>query len=196
MNQVRHKKEKADSKLLLRLFLVMMKIGALTFGGGLAMLAQMQHELVDRQHWVEKDELIDLFALSQSMPGVIAVNSAYAVGYKVAGVSGALVAALGAILPSFLVLVVVTLLYEQFITNSVIAGAMRGIRCAVTALLLSTVCKLRATSAVNVFGWVLCVAATALALLTNVNVIYLILGGALLGLLRYAVLARRSGGDA
>jgi len=181
---------------LARLFFIMLKIGALTFGGGLTMLGQMQIDFVEKQKWVTQEELTDIFALSQAMPGVIAVNAAYQIGYRVAGLTGALLACLGAILPSLLILAVVTVIYKQFISDPWVVGAMRGIRAAVTALLLSTAVKLRKTSVRSAFGWLLCAAATAAAILfPAVNVIWLILGGALLGLLTLAVGGRPKTGD-
>ena len=164
------------------LFWVMLKIGAFTFGGGLAMIPQISHELVDKKRWIESGDLVDIVALSQSMPGVLAVNAAFLVGHRVAGWPGAFTGALAAVLPSFLVLAVVTLLYQEVVDDPYILGAMRGIRAAVTGLLLATVVKLRPDSLQNVLGWLLFLAAIALMLFTEVSAMWVILGGLLAGL--------------
>ena len=174
--------ERTKARTLLRLFAIMLKIGALTFGGGYAMILQMTRDFVDRQGWLDQQEMTDALALAQSMPGVLAVNTAYLVGYRVAGWSGALVAALGASLPSFVVLAVVAAVYHEFIENPIVLGAMRGIRAAVTALLLSTVWRLRKTSVSGVLGWVLFAVALGLSLFTAISPVWLLLGGGLVGL--------------
>lgn len=175
---------KATAKDLWTIFWVMLRIGAITFGGGYAMIPQMSRDFVERHGWIDKSEIVDLFAVAQSAPGVIAVNASILVGYRIAGVPGALVAALGAILPSMIVLTLVTVVYHAFITNPYVLGAIRGIRAAVTGLLLATVFKLRPASVSGAAGWLLFVAALAVALfLPMVNAVWIILGGGVVGVL-------------
>ncbi len=177
-------------KKLLTIFLVMFRIGLFTFGGGLVMIPQMSRDFADRYGWIKKEELVDFFAVAQSLPGVIAVNASVLIGYRLAGVAGALAAAFGAVLPSFLVLLVVTVFYELFMHNVILLGAMRGIRAAVTALLFFTSFRLRKGSVDSVFGVALFLAAVLLVLLTSVNAMLIIAGGGLLGA-AYMVLTRR-----
>ena len=162
----------------------MLRIGAVTFGGGYAMIPQMSRDFADRYGFVKREDIADLFSVAQSIPGVISVNAAVLVGYRVAGRWGALVAALGAVLPSFVTLSVLTVLYHSFIDNPYVLGAMRAIRATVVALLLSAVCKLHPVSVKGAIGWLFFVAALAVAILfPSVNVIWLIVSGGLLGLL-------------
>ena len=97
------------SKTVLELFLTLFKIGAFTFGGGYAMLALLESELVSKKKWIEKDEFLDMVAIAESTPGPIAINSATYIGYKRAGVLGSAAATLGVVLPSFIIIYVISL---------------------------------------------------------------------------------------
>jgi chromate transporter len=181
----------SDLKLrdYVRVFWVMFRIGLFTFGGGLAMLPQMSAEFVERRKWMKQEEMVDIFAVAQSLPGVVAVNASMLVGYRLGGQKCALVSALGSTLPSFLVLIFVSLGYQAFITNQYVAGAMVGIRAAVTGILAATVIKLGKAALKNVFSWVLFGTAMALTFI-SVNPIWIILGGLAVGLGHYAVMKR------
>jgi chromate transporter len=174
--------KKTDFSHLWHIFLVMLRIGAITFGGGYAMIPQMSRDFVARYRWIEEEEIVNLFAVAQSTPGVIALNASLLVGYRIAGVKGALAATLGAILPSFVILSAVTVVYRVFITNPYVLGALRGIRAAVAGLLLASVIQLRPASVQGLFGWLLFGAALAVALFfPSVNAIFVIIGGGLIG---------------
>lgn len=168
------------------IFLTTFRVGLFTFGGGLSMLPMMQHEFVERRGWVDDAHIADVFAVAQSLPGVLAVNTSVLLGYRMAGSLGSLVAALGSVLPSFLVLCVVSVFYNAFIANPYVAGAMRGLQGAVMALLLSALFGIRKVSLTDWFGWLLFPAALGAALFfPSLNVIYLLLGGGALGFLFY-----------
>ncbi len=149
------------------------------------MLPQMSQVFVRQYHWIEEQDITDIFAVATTLPGVVAVNASVLVGYRIAGLSGALVAAFASTLPSFLVLIFVTIGYEAFITNTYVAGAMMGIRAAVTGTLLAAVVRIGKAPLENLWGWALFVPALALAIFTDINVIYLLLGAALLSWVRY-----------
>ena len=180
-------------KKLIKLFFVMFRVGLFTFGGGLAMIPQMGQDFSDKYGWLKKEELLDFFSVAQSLPGVMAVNASIMIGFRIAGVVGALVAALGAILPSFMVLAVVTLFYQAFISNPIALGVMHGVRAAVAALLFYTALTLRRNALTNALCWVLFVVAAAIALFTDINIIFLLLGGALTGII--LTLTRRKPDD-
>ncbi len=134
--------EKLDSRgLLFRLFWTFVKIGAFTFGGGWAMISIIQREVVEKNHWIEKEEFLDLLALTQSLPGILAVNISVAVGDKLRGMRGSIVSALGTILPCFLIILTVAIfLTPDLIThNPVISAIFKGIRPAVVALIVAPV---------------------------------------------------------
>ena len=96
-----------------QLFLTFMKIGAFTFGGGWAMISIIEKEIVDKHHWIEKDEFLDLLAIAQSLPGILAVNIATSIGDRLRGLKGGLVAAAGTILPSFLIILAIAIQWNK-----------------------------------------------------------------------------------
>ena len=107
-------------RVLLQLFLVFFKIGAFTFGGGYAMLPLIQREVTEKQKWLSEEEILDIFAISQSIPGVISINSAIFIGRRVAGVGGAIFSALGIILPSFVIILVIATVLVSFRQNPIL----------------------------------------------------------------------------
>lgn len=125
----------------LQLFLTFFKIGAFTFGGGWAMISIIEREMVDNHHWIEKEECLDLLAISQSLPGIMAVNMATSIGDKLKGTKGSIVASLGTILPSFLIILAIAIfLTPETIKNSrVISSIFMGIRPCVVALIVAPV---------------------------------------------------------
>ena len=127
---------------VLTLFLTMLKIGAFTFGGGFAMLALLDRELVDKQGFLSHEEFMDLVVIAESTPGPIAINAATYVGYRVKGIWGALVATVGMVLPSLTVIYLISLFFDAFLSLSLVAAAFRGIRVAVVLLILAAGCKM------------------------------------------------------
>ena len=116
-------------------FRTFFKIGAVTFGGGYAMIPIIETEVVDKHQWVNKEELLDVIAIAQSTPGVFAVNISTFIGYKLRGTKGAICATMGAALPSFLIILLIAIFFHQFQDNKVIASIFNGIRPAVVALI-------------------------------------------------------------
>ena len=169
-------------KMLFSIFLTMFNIGAFTFGGGLSMIPQMTRVFVTKKRWVEESEIVDMFAVSQSLPGVIAVNASMLIGYRLCGFAGAMAAALGAILPSFIILIGVTVFYQEFLHNEIVRGVLRGVSAAVVALLFSAAWGLRKKSLTGLFGLVIFAIAMVLILWLDVNPIWLLLGGGGAGL--------------
>lgn len=129
------------TNILSSLFTVFFKIGAFTFGGGWAMISIIEREIVDKKHWVDKEEFLNLLAVSQSIPGILAVNMAVAVGDKLRGRKGALCAALGTILPSFMIILIIAIfLTPDMIKNDeTLNRIFKGIRPAVVALIIAPV---------------------------------------------------------
>jgi chromate transporter len=179
------------------MFMTLLRVSTFTIGGGYAMIPLMQAEFVDRCHWIEEKDIVDVFAVAQSMPGVIAVNSCILIGHKIAGTAGALVAAFGCVLPSFAVLSVVTRVYEAFITNSYVLGALRGISAAVVALMLSAVVKLSKQSVKGAIGMAIAACALGVSLIfPSLNAVYIIAASAAAGMLiKLPSLLGKKGGD-
>lgn len=123
------------------LFSTFFKIGAFTFGGGWAMISIIEREIVDKHHWIEREEFLDLLAIAQSLPGILAVNIATAVGDKIAGSRGSMVAAAGTILPSFMIILAIAIFLTPDLikNNRVISAIFMGIRPAVVALIIAPV---------------------------------------------------------
>jgi chromate transporter len=124
-------------KSLFNLFITLFKIGLFTFGGGYAMIAVLQRELVERKKWIEQEEFLDLIAIAESTPGPIAINSATYIGYKVAGVLGSVFATLGMVLPSFIIIYLISLVFDKFLSFVFVQYAFRGIQACIAFLILS-----------------------------------------------------------
>lgn len=124
-----------------QLFVTFCKIGAFTFGGGWAMISIIEKEIVDRHHWIEREEFLDLLAIAQSLPGILAVNIATSIGDRLRGLRGGIVAALGTILPSFLIILAIAIFLtpEAIKENHVLSSIFMGIRPAVVALIIAPV---------------------------------------------------------
>lgn len=128
--------------LLLDLFLTFAKVGVMTFGGGYAMLPILQREVVEKKGWATEDQLADYYAVGQCTPGVIAVNTATFVGSSQGGVPGGIIATLGVVFPSAVIILAIAAFLSNFMHLPVIAHAFNGVRAGVTALILSSVIKL------------------------------------------------------
>ncbi len=122
--------------LLLNLFLTFAKIGLFTFGGGYAMISLIENQCVERKKWITHDEMMNITVIAESTPGPIAINCATFVGYKQAGLPGSLIATLGIVLPSFLIIFVVSMFLNQFLEITWISNAFKGIKIAVGLLIL------------------------------------------------------------
>jgi chromate transporter len=165
-----------------KLFLTMFKIGAFTFGGGYAMVPLIQDEFVKKNKYLEQQQMADILALSQSLPGAIAINASVICGYKVAGIPGSILAVLGMALPSIISLTLVTFLYEWFKTNPYVAGALKGIRASVVALLISAFLTLSKPFRKDVLGIAVFCAAFLVSFIFDVNSIYIILAAIVFGI--------------
>lgn len=174
--------EPKNASIYLQLFWTFLKIGAFTFGGGWAMISIIEREVVDKQKWIEKAEFLDLLALSQSLPGILAVNISVSIGDKLRGLRGSVVAALGTILPSFLIILAIAVfLTPDFIkSNRVVNSIFTGIRPCVVALIIAPV--ITSAKSANIGWrtvWIPIVVAAAIA--AGVNPIVFIVIGALVG---------------
>ena len=122
--------------ILIDLFLTFAKIGLFTFGGGYAMISVIENNCVERKQWITHDEMMDVTVIAESTPGPIAINCATFTGYKKAGFMGALVATVGIVLPSFVVIYLISILLDNFLELTIIANAFKGIKIAVGLLIL------------------------------------------------------------
>ncbi len=126
----------------LNLFFTMLKIGLFTFGGGYAMIALLENEFVSKKNWIGKDEFLDMVAIAESTPGPIAINAATYIGYKMIGVLGSIIATVAVCIPSFVIIYVISLFFDTFLSFSLVAHAFRGIQVCVIWLILSAGLKM------------------------------------------------------
>ena len=165
---------------LLRTFLT---IGAFTLGGGYAMIPIIESEVVDKHKWIGKEEFIDLIAIAQSCPGVFAINISTFIGYKLRRTSGAICAALGAALPSFLIILLIALCFQQFMDIEWIAAMFRGIRPAVVALIAVPTFNLAKNAKLTLeTSWIPIVTALLIWKM-GINPVYIILAAGICGYL-------------
>ncbi len=172
------------------IFLVFFKIGAFTFGGGYAMIPLIRNEVVGKKNWLQDDEFMDMLALAQSMPGPISLNTAIFVGRKRLGFRGSLATSAGIILPSFIVILIIAMVFTQFKDNPVVERVFKGIRPAVVALIAAPLLGLGKSAGVKLTNlWIPVVVALSVWLL-KVSPVYIILAAILLGILHYIYLKR------
>ena len=118
--------KKKNSKILRTLFLSTLYLSTFTFGGGYVIVSLMKKDFVDARHWIDEEEMLDLVAIAQSAPGAIAVNGAIVVGYKLAGILGAFVAIFGTVIPPFVIISILSVCYQAFRSNLLVAGRYAG----------------------------------------------------------------------
>jgi len=177
-------------KLILQLFLTMLKIGAFTFGGGYAMIALLENEFVEKKKWLDKDEFLNIAAIAESTPGPIAINSATYIGYKNAGVLGSVFATLGVCIPSFVIIYIISLFFDTFLTLTYVEYAFRGIQVCVVYLILSAGIKMLKQMERNAFN-IIVICATYLCkvmfsvLAVNFSTVFYILISGTAGVLVY-----------
>ena len=191
------KKEKSF-KNVLELFLTFFKLGLFSIGGGPTMLTLLQGELVEKKKWLDNDELMEITAIAESTPGPIAINLATYLGYKRGGFFGALFSTLGVIVTPFVLMFLISLFLEQFLTLEAVKYAFMGVKVGVVFLLLKVSFTLVKGMKKDLFGILLMLVVTiAMVVITilsvNFSAIYFILLGALLGLLIYGIIPKKRG---
>lgn len=175
--------ERHDKTSLIKLFYTFASIGAITFGGGYAMLPFLEREVVEKNKWTTEEEILDYYSLSQCTPGIIAVNVSTFIGYKERGVIGAIVATLGMVFPSLIIITTITAILTNFSDNEFVRMAFSGIRVAVCALILNSIIKLSKKSIIDKVTLIIFISIFALLFLSNLSTILVIIAGVFLGLL-------------
>lgn len=179
---------------LLKLFYEFFKIGLFTIGGGLAMIPLMQKIAVDEKGWITEEEMVDCVAVSYAIPGVVAINIATYIGKKRFGMAGAVLGTLAVTLPSFLCIVVIVLFLNQFENSKVVRGVFVGLKAAAAGLIAIALFRLGKQVLKNVFAWVLAAATLAAIIIFDVNAIWIIIAGGLLGL-AYVMISDKRNSD-
>jgi len=162
-------------KQIFQMFFCFFKIGAFTFGGGYAMIPLIEKEFVDNKGWISKDDFVDIIVLSQSLPGALAVNSSLFVGYKIRGVLGAILALLGVVIPSFFIIIIISILFVKFRNNPIVIQGFNGIKAAVPMLVLFAIISLSKSLKKNIPTLSIMAISIFLLLYFNLHPIFLIL---------------------
>ncbi len=174
--------------IYLESFGIFFKIGTFTMGGGYAMIPLIEDEIVNKRKWISKEDYVDLLAISQSAPGIFAVNIAIFIGYKLKGIRGSLLTALGTILPSFLIILAIAIFFQSFQHNPVVERIFKGIRPAVVALIAAPTFSMAKTAKINKYTVFIPILSTLLIWRLGVSPIYIIIlagvGGYIYGRLK------------
>lgn len=181
-------------KVLRKLFFSTLYLSAFTFGGGYVIVTLMKKKFVDELHWIDEDEMLNLVAIAQSTPGAIAVNGAIVVGYKLAGILGALFAILATIIPPFLIITAISYCYTLIRDNVIVSRVMSGMQVGVGAVIASVVWDMGkgVVKQKDIASIVIMAAAFVAACVFRINVIYIILTCIAIGIVRTLIAARRN----
>lgn len=179
-------------QIILAIFVSMLKIGCFAFGGGYAIIALLENEFISKRSWIDHDEFMDVVAIAESTPGPIAINVATYIGYKLKGFVGAVIATVGMCLPSFVIMYLVSLFYERFMSLTLVAAAFKGIQICVVYLIASAALKMlkkmkKTARNILVFS-VSCTAMIGCTLLDiHISSVWFVLGGGVLALLLFFI---------
>ena len=175
-----------------KLFYIFFKIGAFTFGGGYAMIPLIQKEVVENNKWITDEDILDIIAIAESTPGPIAINSATFVGFKIAGFWGAAAATFGVVLPSFVIISLISFILDKFQEVKAVKYAFFGIRAGVLALLLKALWTMYSKCPKGLLAYILMAASFLVAAFVDISVLWIILGCAVTGIVVSLVQERRA----
>lgn len=182
----------SKAKKIFQLFLVFLKIGAFTFGGGYAMIPIIQKEIVENKKWITDDDILEIIAIAESTPGPIAINSATFVGYRVAGFFGAMFSTLGVVLPSFVIILLISFVLREFQHIRAVQYAFNGIRAGVLALLIKALVSMYKKAPKGLISYIVMGASFIITAFFDINVLFVIIGCAVFGLVTSLIVERRS----
>ncbi|WP_455498815.1 chromate transporter [Coprobacter sp.] len=168
-----------------KLFYTFFKIGAFTFGGGWAMISIIEKEVVDKNKWLDKAEFLDALAVSQSLPGILAVNISILTGNKQKGIRGSIAATLGTVLPSFILILLIAMFFAKSYNNPIVERIFRGIRPAVVALIIAPVLSTGKSAKINKYNIWIPVSVALFICIAGLSPIYLVLAGGVGGIIYY-----------
>ncbi len=161
--------------LYLQLFWTYLKIGTFTLGGGYVMLPMIEREVVQRKQWIDSEEFLNMIALAQAAPGLIAVNSAIFIGWRIGGLRGVIATVLGAVLPSFLIILAIAMLFQDYKDLPAIEAIFKGIRPAVVALIAAPLCRMAYSAKISWATAIVPIAGALLIWLVGLSPVWIIL---------------------
>lgn len=168
-------------KVLWDLYATWFKMGVVTFGGGYAMLPMIQREVIEKRHWSTEEEILDYYAIGQCTPGIIAVNTATFVGYYQKGVIGGIVATLGVVSPSFIIITIIAAFLNNFLEYQIVIHALKGINIGVCVLMVKAIASLWQKSIYNIGSFVIFALALILSLFSGLSTVLLVIIAAICG---------------
>lgn len=188
-------KKTGRGRLCLELFWEMLMLSTFTTGGGFVIVSLMRRKFVEEKHWMDEQEMLDIAAIAQSCPGAIAVNAAILVGWRMAGLPGMLICVLGTILPPIVILTAISVVYNAFATNRYVALFLRGMQIGVSAVIFDVVLQLgkNVVKSKSLLCMAVMVLAFVAAYLMKINVVYLLLAAAALGVARALTPEKKEG---
>ena len=178
---------------LLKLFLTFFKIGLFTFGGGYAMISQIREEIIEKKHWLTEEELMQIITIAESTPGPIAINLATYVGYKKNSILGSIFATLGVVLPSLIIIFIISLFLNQFMENKYVKNAFIGINACVAFLIIKTGIEMlikmskKPIALISFLCVFSCIITLEILAITFSAIYYIILGG-VIGIIAYSIM--------
>lgn len=175
--------KRVKASIYFKLYFAFFKIGLFTFGGGYAMLPMLRREVVQKHNWATDEEMLDYFAIGQSTPGIIAINTSTFIGVRKAGVLGAITSTLGMVTPSLIIIMSIARFFEEFQNNEYINSAFTGIRVIVVVLILNAVIRMGKKSIKNWLHVALFIAAFTIVYFTPISPIYVVVTSGLIGVL-------------
>ena len=179
-------------KILWDLFITFFRIGAFTFGGGYAMLALLQKEIVEIHKWADEEELLDYYAIAQCTPGVIAVNTATFIGVKQKGVLGGIVATLGLVLPSIVIITIIAAFLQNFMEYKIVGHILNGIKAVVGALIVDAVITIGKKAIVDKICIAVAVLSFIVSVFFDVSPVFIVIAACALGII---LKGRKKGGE-
>lgn len=178
-------------KKALNLFLTFFKIGAFTFGGGYAMIPLIQKEVVEEKKWITDEDILEIIAIAESTPGPIAINSATFIGYRICGFWGSFFATLGVVLPSFVIILIISFVLNEFQNIKAVQYAFEGIRAGVLALLIKALWGMYKKTPKNLVSYIVIALSFIAVAIIDIPVLLVIIGCALFGLISSIIISRR-----
>ena len=185
---------KRTPKLYWKIFLSTFTLSAFTFGGGYVIFPLMQKKFVIQYGWIDEKEMLDLVAVAQSAPGPIAVNASIMIGYRLGGVLGALVSMLGTVLPPFVIISIISFFYQAFRDNYIVATVMKGMQAGVAAVIVDAGVKMAINvgKEKSVLSYCIMIGSFIVSYFFEVNVVFVILACALVGIVATIIRGRRA----
>ena len=176
--------------IYLEIFTTFSKIGAFTIGGGYAMIPVIQREIVEKRGWVNNEEFMDMLAISQSAPGILAINISIFIGQRLRGIKGSIIAAIGTALPSFVMILLIAMFFSNFRDNEIVNRVFMGIRPVVVALIAVPLISLSKSTKLNRYTSFIPAISVLLIVMLGISPVYLIIAGAVLGLFYFYLIKR------